>query len=242
VASVLGIIPARYASSRFPGKPLLNLGGKSMIQRVYEQTCLSHFDKVIIATDDDRIFTHSLSFVRNSTDVMMTNIDHINGTERCAEVVQKMDTTYNTIINVQGDEPFISHEALNTLISLMTDKNVQIGTLCNEMPPEDIRLESPNTIKIVLNNKSEAMYFSRAKVPYQRNNVILHYYRHIGVYGFRYDIFQKIIKLPPSPLEQTESLEQLRWMEAGFTIRVATTDYISHSIDTPEDVPNIIMD
>lgn len=233
---IIGIIPSRYESTRFPGKPLVAIGGKPMIQRVYERASDSNLlDQVIVATDDKRIIDRVISF---GGKVMMTEKYHKNGTERCGEVANQYPADY--YINIQGDEPFIHPEQIDTLASIL-DGETQLGTLVKRIHEASL-LENPNVMKVIFNNKKEALYFSRSCIPFVRDYarqrwVDRHnFFKHIGIYAYRADVLQKIIKLPTSSLELAESLEQLRWLENGYTIKVATTEHESIGIDTPEDV------
>jgi 3-deoxy-manno-octulosonate cytidylyltransferase (CMP-KDO synthetase) len=240
---ILGIIPARYASTRFPGKPLVDIAGKSMIQRVYEQAkkC-THLTEVIAATDDDRIFKHVTDF---GGVAVMTSSDHQSGTDRCAEVAQK-HPTYDVIINIQGDEPYIDPEQITKLISCFNNTGTQIATLIKEILTEQ-ELHNTNSPKVIINKHSEAIYFSRSPLPHIRGQEPQHwlqhftYFKHIGIYGYRADILQQITKLPVSPLEKAESLEQLRWIENSYKIKVAETELETYAIDTPEDLNNLEM-
>jgi len=238
---ILGIIPVRYASIRFPGKPLVDIAGKSMIQRVYEQTkkCI-HLSEVIVATDDARIFDHVTGF---GGVAVMTSSDHQSGTDRCAEVALK-HPGYDTIINIQGDEPYIDPEQISKLISCFNDGNTQIATLIKKVLTEQ-ELHNTNSPKVIINKHSEAIYFSRSPLPHIRGqepqNWLQHftYFKHIGIYGYRADILQQITKLPISPLEKAESLEQLRWIENGYKIKVAETELETYAIDTLEDLEKL---
>jgi 3-deoxy-manno-octulosonate cytidylyltransferase (CMP-KDO synthetase) len=239
----LCIIPARYASTRFPGKPLVAIAGKSMIQRVYEQAkkCI-HLSEVIVATDDDRIFKHVHEFGGKA---VMTSSDHQSGTDRCAEVASK-HPEYHVIINIQGDEPYIDPEQITKLITCFNDTNTQIGTLVKKVQTEQ-ELHNTNSPKVIINKHSEAIYFSRSPLPHIRGqepqNWLQHftYFKHIGIYGYRADILQQITKLSVSSLEKAESLEQLRWIENGYKIKVAETELETYAIDTPEDLKKIIF-
>jgi 3-deoxy-manno-octulosonate cytidylyltransferase (CMP-KDO synthetase) len=238
---VLGIIPARYASSRFPGKPLVDIAGKSMIQRVYDQAkkCID-LSEVIVATDDTRIYDHVLNF---GGVAVMTADTHQSGTDRCAEVALQ-HPQYNVIINIQGDEPYIDPEQISKLSHCFNDAGTQIATLIKKIKSID-ELLNPNSPKAVINKLSEVVYFSRSPLPHirgqeQKNWLDYYtYFRHIGIYGFRADILQEITKLPVSSLEKAESLEQLRWIENGYRIKVAETELETHAIDTPEDLLNL---
>jgi 3-deoxy-manno-octulosonate cytidylyltransferase (CMP-KDO synthetase) len=238
---ILGIIPARYASTRFPGKPLVDIAGKSMIQRVYEQAkkC-NRLSEVIVATDDDRIFAHVAGF---GGVAVMTATDHQSGTDRCAEVAQK-HPEYEVVINIQGDEPYIDPEQITKLISCFNDANTQIATLVKKVLT-DHELHNTNSPKVIINKHSEAIYFSRSPLPHIRGQEPQHwlqhftYFKHIGIYGYRTDILNQITKLPVSSLEKAESLEQLRWIENGYKIKVAETELETYAIDTPEDLEKI---
>ncbi len=251
---ILGIIPARYASTRFPGKPLVDIGGKSMIQRVYEQAkkCIS-ISEVIVATDDDRIFNHVHDFGGKA---VMTSPNHQSGTDRCAEVAVS-HPEYDVIINIQGDEPYIDPEQLTKVASCFSDETTQIATLIKKVLTND-ELHSINSPKVIINRFAEAIYFSRSPLPHIRGQEpadwlqYFTYFKHIGVYGYRADVLQAITRLPISALERAESLEQLRWIENGYKIRVAETELETYAIDTPEDlerlqsnqsvIPNLLRD
>jgi len=240
--NVCGIIPARFASTRFPGKPLVDIDGKSMICRVYEQASkATALDEVIVATDDSRIFDHVTTF---GGKVMMTSTDHRTGTDRCREVLQKLEArgkTFDIIINIQGDEPFIDPEQINKVAGCFMDPQVQIATLRKALTTTD-ELFSPNIIKVVCDCNGRALYFSRSPIPYIRGKKEEEwigeqiFFKHIGIYAFRASTLHAVSMLPPSKLEIAESLEQLRWLEQGFEIQVETTLSESHSIDTPEDL------
>ncbi|MFD1186938.1 3-deoxy-manno-octulosonate cytidylyltransferase [Pontibacter rugosus] len=239
---VIGIIPARYASTRFPGKPLTDINGKSMIQRVYEQAKKSGLAEVLVATDDARILEHVKAFGGKA---VMTDSNHQSGTDRCFEAYQLNDEPYEYIINIQGDEPFIHPEQIELVATCFNSTHTQLATLIKkiETPEELFNVNSP---KVVVGTTGEALYFSRQPIPYCRNipSDIWHkqhtYYKHIGIYGYRADILEQITQLPPSALETAESLEQLRWLENGFRITTAITDHETIGIDTPEDLQRAI--
>ncbi|AKD04108.1 3-deoxy-manno-octulosonate cytidylyltransferase [Pontibacter korlensis] len=239
---VLGIIPARYASTRFPGKPLTDIKGKSMIQRVYEQAQKSGLTEVLVATDDERILEHVIGFGGKA---VMTGSNHQSGTDRCFEAYKLHNKPYEYIINIQGDEPFIHPEQIELVARCFDKPHTQLATLVKkvETPEELFNVNSP---KVVLNQRGEALYFSRQPIPYCRNvpNDIWHkqhtYYKHIGIYGYRADILEQITQLQPSSLELAESLEQLRWLEHGFHITTALTHHETIGIDTPEDLERAI--
>ena len=231
------IIPARYASTRFPGKPLAVLGGKTVIQRVYEQV-KSVLSEVYVATDDERIFSSVEAFGGKA---VMTRSDHQSGTDRIQEAVEKTDTKADVIINVQGDEPFIQPSQIQTLMQLFDDPSTQIGTLGK--PFESIEaVENPNSPKIVTDIKGFALYFSRSVIPYIRGKEhqewlgAYPFMKHLGVYAYRKEVLAEVTKLPQSSLEKAESLEQLRWLQNGYRIRVGLTDVETVGIDTPEDL------
>ena len=239
---IIGIIPARYGSSRFPGKPLIEIEGKSMIQRVYEQAskakCLS---KVIVATDDERIFDHVKSF---GGGVVMTKKDHPSGTDRCWEAAPLPPEGGGYVINIQGDEPFIVPEQIDELGAIL-DGEIELATQMIPVDSEEVLFDM-GEVKIVLNDKHEALYFSRQAIPFLKNidpkdwHKKHQYYRHVGMYAYRADVLEKLTQLPPSSLEMAESLEQLRWLEAGFKIKCVITNYDSHCIDTPEDIEKVL--
>ncbi len=240
---IVGIIPARYASTRFPGKPLIDIQGKSMLQHVYERSSQStSLNKVVVATDDERIFKHVLSF---GGEVVMTAMDHPSGTDRCWDALQQLDGNYRYVINIQGDEPFIDPAQIDELASALQDDSVELAT---QMIPVHSHSElfDKGEVKIVLNDKMEALYFSRMVIPFikgvDEKEWHLHhtYYRHVGMYAYRKDILEKITKLPVSSLEKAESLEQLRWLENGFKIKCTITHFESHCIDTPQDVEKVL--
>ncbi|SMG29947.1 3-deoxy-manno-octulosonate cytidylyltransferase [Sphingobacterium psychroaquaticum] len=238
---IIGIIPARYASTRFPGKPLVNIGGKSMIQRVYEQvkSCKS-LTEVVVATDDTRIQQHVEAF---GGKVVMTSSDHPSGTDRCAEVIQSYND-YDVVINIQGDEPFINPEQIDMLAILFQESDTEIGTLVKRIETT-AELFNENSPKVVFNSKRQALYFSRQTIPFQRGvareNWLDHqaYYKHIGIYGYRRHILQEITNLNASAFEKSESLEQLRWLENGYIIKVAESMFETVAVDTPEDLEQI---
>lgn len=239
---ILGIIPARYESTRFPGKPLIDILGKSMIQRVYEQSLLaSKLDKVLIATDDERIANHVREF---GAEVVITRKNHPSGTDRCYEALEKADGNFEYVINIQGDEPFIDPEQINELASVC-DGQTELATQMILVDNHSVLFDK-GEVKIVLNEAGEALYFSRSVIPYLKgvpeNEWHLHhqYFRHVGMYAYRKDILQAITKLKPSTLEKAESLEQLRWLENGYKIKLVKTQFDSHCIDTPEDVEKVL--
>lgn len=236
----IGIIPARYASTRFPAKPLAVLGGKTVIQRVYEQVT-GALDEAYVATDDERIEAAVKSF---GGKVVMTSVHHKSGTDRCYEAFQKVGKGYDVIVNIQGDEPFIRHAQLEAIKACFNDDSTQIATLVKPFVPTDglEALENVNSPKVVVNKSMQALYFSRSIIPYQRNKDKAEwlsghiYYKHIGLYAYRAEVLKEITALPQSSLELAESLEQLRWLENGYTIKVGVSDVETIGIDTPEDL------
>lgn len=240
----VAVIPARYASSRFPAKPLAMLKGKPMVMWVYDAVCQSElFDIVIIATDDERIKNCAESYGAN---VRMTSAEFTCGTQRCEFVLSELEregVEVELVVNVQGDEPLISKTQLSDLLNLFDAKNCEIATLAKEI--NDIEeLTSANCVKVVKSN-NKAIYFSRSVIPHLRgyriNEYLEHhtYYKHIGLYGYKVDVLHEIVKMEPSSLEIAESLEQLRWLENGYTISIGETDFESIGVDTPEDLDRV---
>jgi 3-deoxy-manno-octulosonate cytidylyltransferase (CMP-KDO synthetase) len=236
----IGIIPARYASTRFPGKPLADILGKPMIQRVYERVS-GLLDETVVATDDERIYRTVCDFGGKA---LMTSPDHRSGTDRCFEAYTKWGEHFDAVINIQGDEPFIQPLQIELLKACFTDESVSIATLVKAFSASDNfeLLFDPNTPKVLLNPHQQAIYFSRSVIPYIRGKrhsewLKSHvFYRHIGIYAYRSEILKEITSLPPSPLENAESLEQLRWIENGYRIRAGITTEETFGIDTPEDL------
>lgn len=240
---IAGIIPARYASTRFPGKPLIDIQGKSMIRRVYEQAAqCKALDKVVVATDDQRILEHVRGF---GGEAVMTAEAHPSGTDRCYEAYSLLDEDYQYIINIQGDEPFIDPSQIDTLAEVLQDGKTELATLIIPVDSQEVLFDM-GEVKVVLNDQMEGLYFSRMVIPYikgvEQQDWHLHhkYYRHVGMYAYRTDVLEAITKLSVSSLEKAESLEQLRWLEHGFRIRCAITNFDSHCIDTPEDVEKVL--
>lgn len=239
----VAIIPARYASTRFPGKPLVDIGGKTMIQRVYDQVS-KVINDVYVATDDERIFDKVRSF---GGKVIMTSDAHRSGTDRCYEAFTKLEDWFDVVINVQGDEPFIQPEQIEALKNCFADDETQIATLVKKITDKDgvEVLFNPNTPKVVIDKQNNALYFSRSPIPYKRgsdekNWMAEHdYYKHVGVYAYRSEVLSQIVQMPPSKLELAESLEQLRWLENGLKIKAGFTDVETVGIDTPEDLEKI---
>jgi 3-deoxy-manno-octulosonate cytidylyltransferase (CMP-KDO synthetase) len=243
---ILGIIPARYASSRFPGKPLVMIDGKSMIQRVYEQTLkCRELSSVIIATDSEIIEKHIRSFKGN---VVMTSVHHKSGTERCLEVLEKFkvdqNDSFDVIVNIQGDEPFFDPHQISELIHCFGNEDVQIATLVKAIKSNE-ELSNPNVVKVIFDKNFKAIYFSRFSIPFYRGKNTEEwlkeraYFKHIGIYAYRSSALMEIAKLSVSPLEKAESLEQLRWIENGYPIHVRETEFESFAIDSPADLLKI---
>jgi 3-deoxy-manno-octulosonate cytidylyltransferase (CMP-KDO synthetase) len=239
---IVGIIPARYASTRFPGKPLVDIGGKSMIQRVYEQAKKSlALAEVVVATDDSRIEKHVKDF---GGAVIMTATEHQSGTDRCFEVVQKLENPADVVINIQGDEPFIQPGQIDEIASCFQIPAVQLATLVKKISSTE-ELFNTNIPKVLLNKNKEAIYFSRQTIPHLRGKKEEEwlknytYYKHIGIYAYQSGILGKITALPPSSLELAEGLEQLRWIENGYKIKVEFTDYESVAVDVPDDLKKL---
>ncbi|GAA0893291.1 3-deoxy-manno-octulosonate cytidylyltransferase [Fulvivirga kasyanovii] len=239
--NILGIIPARYGSTRFPAKALADIGGKSMIRRVYEQATKSALlSDVVIATDHEAIMQEAASFGGKAC---MTSENHQSGTDRCYEALTIQDKDYDYVINIQGDEPFINPSQIDLLAGLL-DGNTQLGTLVKQIEDQE-ELFNPNVVKAIFNVNNDAIYFSRATLPYNRNSKKedwlqeRKYFKHIGIYAYRSDILKQITNLPVSGLEYAESLEQLRWIENGYVIKVAETEYASVGVDTPEDLEKL---
>lgn len=236
----IGIIPARYASTRFPAKPLAMLGGKPVIQRVYEQVA-GILDEAYVATDDERIEATVKGF---GGKVVMTSVDHKSGTDRCYEAYTKVGQGYDVVVNIQGDEPFIQRSQLEAVKACFEDAATQIATLAKPFAPADglEALENANSPKVVINKNMNALYFSRSIIPYQRNAEKADwlkghtYYKHIGLYAYRADALKEITSLPQSSLEVAESLEQLRWLENGYIIKVGISKVETIGIDTPQDL------
>ena len=241
---ILAVIPARYASTRFPGKPLAMLGGESIISRVYHRVRRTEgVDDVVVATDDERICDHVESFCEEGA-VMMTSENHSSGTERCGEVVERLERQgyhYDVVINVQGDEPFVEPAQLEALIDCFNDPDVQIATLATSIASTE-ELLSPNNVKVVFDQNLKALYFSRQPIPFVRDVPVEKwlghgtYYKHVGIYAFRSQVMEQVCQPVPCPIEQCERLEQLRWLYTGIPITVRLTEHANIGIDTPEDL------
>lgn len=233
----IGIIPARYASTRFPGKPLALLGGKPVIQHVYEKVA-AVLEAAYVATDDERIYDVVKSF---GGQVVMTRTDHKSGTDRIEEAIEKIGGEWDVVVNVQGDEPFVAKSQLDTICHCFDDPTTQIATLGKPFESMEAVL-NPNSPKIVVDNMGFAMYFSRSVIPYvrgkEKSSWLTHYpfLKHLGIYAYRKDVLRQVTQLPQSSLEIAESLEQLRWLQNGFKIKVGTTDVETVGIDTPQDL------
>ena len=233
----IGIIPARYASTRFPGKPLALLGGKPVIQHVYEKVA-AVLEAAYVATDDERIYDVVKSF---GGQVVMTRNDHKSGTDRIAAAIEKIGGEWDVVVNVQGDEPFVAKSQLDTICHCFDDPTTQIATLGKPFESMEA-VQNPNSPKIVVDNMGFAMYFSRSVIPYvrgkEKSSWLTHYpfLKHLGIYAYRKDVLRQVTQLPQSSLEIAESLEQLRWLQNGFKIKVGTTDVETVGIDTPQDL------
>ena len=241
--NILGIIPARYGSTRFEGKPLALINGKMMIQRVYEQS--KKADKlaaVVVATDDKRIYDAVLGF---GGEAVMTSTNHKSGTDRCCEVIEKLNGKYDAVINIQGDEPYINPMEINQIAELISDEDTPLASLCKPIRDYD-ELMSHNAVKVVFDKNGKALYFSRYAIPFMRNEADdtkwmekRTFYKHIGIYAYKTDVLKEVAALPQSGLEIAESLEQLRWLENGYTVRMGVTEFESFSVDVPEDIIKI---
>ena len=234
----ISIIPARYASTRFPGKPLAMLGGKSVIQRVYEKVS-GIIEETWVATDDERIFNAVESFGGKA---VMTRNDHKSGTDRIEEAMEKIGGDYDVVINVQGDEPFIQASQIKTVCECFDDPSTEIATLGKPFGNDMDAINNPNSPKIVVDKKGYAMYFSRSVIPFVRGKeskewpLSYPFLKHIGLYAYRRNVLAEVTRLPQGELEKAESLEQLRWLENGYRIKVGLTDVETVGIDTPEDL------
>lgn len=243
MAKFIGIIPARFASTRFPGKPLVEIRGKSMIQRVYEQVLKAGLDAVYVATDDQKILSHVHSF---GGQCLLTSSQHQSGTDRCSECAQQLHlNNQDVLINIQGDEPFIQAEQIKLLTNCFDDADTEIATLIKQIN-SIADLESNSIPKVVINKHKQAIYFSRSVIPYPAKKTTIAlinnqlYYKHIGIYAYRVKTLLKIAALAPTLLEETESLEQLRWIENGYSIKTALTSLETIAIDTPSDLVKAI--
>lgn len=234
------IIPARYASTRFPGKPLVEIDGKPMVQHVYERAKKVVQD-VYVATEDERIAQAVEAF---GGKCVMTAATHPTGTDRCAEAISKIDGKFDVVINVQGDEPFLETEQIEKLIACFNDADTQIATLITQIKKHEVLFDA-NKVKVVCDKKDFALYFSRNPIPFQRDVAQEKwlenhkYYLHLGIYGFKREILERVSNLEPSPLEQIEKLEQLRWLEHGLNIKTAVTNHHNFGIDTPDDLKSL---
>ncbi|PKP20184.1 MAG: 3-deoxy-manno-octulosonate cytidylyltransferase [Bacteroidetes bacterium HGW-Bacteroidetes-21] len=228
---VIIIIPARYASTRFPSKPLVEINGKTMIMHVVERAKVLCPD-VYVATDDQRIYDHVTSFGERA---VMTSSDHQSGTDRCAEVLQKLGKDWDVVVNLQGDEPYINPAQIEELTALFSSPEVNIATLARKITDEK-SIADPNKVKVVFDGNKKALYFSRAAIPYAREKEGAEYFQHVGIYAFRPEVLMEITQLSQSNMELTEKLEQLRWLSNGYSVHVALTEYPNYSVDTPEDI------
>ncbi|MBQ7559939.1 MAG: 3-deoxy-manno-octulosonate cytidylyltransferase [Synergistaceae bacterium] len=231
---ILGIIPARYASTRFPGKPLADICGKSMIQRVYERALKSKsLCGVLIATDDEKIFNAVKNF---GGQAVMTDSNLPNGTARCEQAAKIYNENIDAVINIQGDEPLLDPLMIDEVAELLNE--CECATLCSEL---DSDFNNPNIVKVVMSQNNYALYFSRSLIPYERNKLILPIYQHIGIYGYSFEFLKKYVTLPPTPLSEAESLEQLKILEHGYKIKIKVTKSKNKSlgVDTPEDLERV---
>lgn len=235
---IAGIIPVRFQSTRFPGKALVDIKGRSMVQRVYQQaTAANGLDKVIVATDHQSIYDHVNDFGGN---VCMTSEHHPSGTDRCREALEQLEGKFDFVVNIQGDEPFIDPRQIDALVNGL-EQSVQIATQARVIEDYN-KLTDPNCVKVIMNGHGDALYFSRTPLPYLRNVSPdqwldqFNFYQHIGLYAYHREALQQITELPVSKLEEAEGLEQLRWLENGYSIKVLITDYHADGIDTPEDL------
>ena len=238
------VIPARYASTRFPGKPLAMLGGESIVSRVWRKaTGMSGVDRAVVATDDERILSH-MQAIGGHQAAMMTSTAHRSGTDRCGEVLRRLNEQgehYDVVVNIQGDEPFVEESQIAALIDCFLGEGTDIATLRTPIRTVD-ELLSPNNVKVVCDCSGRALYFSRQPIPYRRDVEQdrwldgMDYYKHVGVYAFRSEVLERLCKLAPATLEECEKLEQLRWMSNGYTIAVRDTEHANIGIDTPADL------
>ena len=239
---VVGIIPSRYASTRFPGKPLAMIKGKTMIHRVCEQAWKSKLDAVVVATDDMRIAEEVLSF---GGQYVLTDPMHRSGTDRCCEALDILETQYDAVVNIQGDEPFIDPKEINLLVDLISRDDTQLASLVKRFDDEE-ELFGPNKVKVVMDKDGKALYFSRSPIPFLRNvdkDKWLQkgvFYQHIGIYAYKAKTLREIAGMQPTPLEMVESLEQLRWLENGLSIHMAVVEANNIAIDSPDDLAKAI--
>lgn len=239
---VVGIIPARYGSSRFPGKPLAMIKGKTMIQRVCEQAWKSKLDAVVVATDDIRIADEVLQF---GGKYVMTDPRHQSGTDRCCEALEILEEQYDAVINIQGDEPFIDPKHIDLLVDMISRDDTKLASLVKRIDNEE-ELYSSNKVKVVMDKSGNALYFSRNPIPYMRNVAREkwlkkgRFFQHLGIYAYKAEALRQIATMQPSALELAESLEQLRWLENGLAIRMAVVEAGSLAIDSPDDLAKAI--
>lgn len=237
---ILGVIPARFASTRLPGKPLVDIGGKSMVMRVVEQARRARaLDMVVVATDDGRVASHVRE---HGADAVMTSVAHPSGTDRCFEALSAVGMgRFDAVVNIQGDEPFIEPEQIDELCDALSVSPGGIATLA-QVVSDDRDLDDPGEVLIVVDVNMDALYFSRAAIPFLRDpgtgprHERFRFFKHVGLYGYRAEVLERIVGLAPSPLELAESLEQLRWVENGFKVRIGLTDRPSFCVDTPADL------
>jgi len=241
--NILGVIPARYGSTRFEGKPLALINGKMMIQRVYEQAKKADkLAEVLVATDDKRIYDAVTGFGGKA---VMTSSHHKSGTDRCCEVIEKMNGRFGAVINIQGDEPYINPLEINQIADIISENGTSLASLCRPIR-ECEEMTNRNAVKVVFDKNGKALYFSRYAIPFMRNEADERkwmekrtYYKHLGIYAYKADVLKEIAALPQSGLEMAESLEQLRWLENGYTVKMGVTEFDSYSVDVPEDILKI---
>ena len=235
---VVGIIPARYNSTRFPGKPLAMIKGKTMIRRVCEQAWKSKLDAVVVATDDVRIADEVMGF---GGQYVLTDPNHRSGTDRCREALDLIENQYDAVINIQGDEPFIDPKQIDLLIDLISRDDTLLASVAKKIEEEE-ELFSPNAVKVVMDNDGKALYFSRNPIPFMRNAERSEWLdkgvfnKHVGIYAYKADVLRQVAQMQPTALELAESLEQLRWLENGLSIHMAVIDADGISVDTPDDL------
>ena len=235
---VVGVIPARYNSTRFPGKPLAVIKGKTMIRRVCEQAWKSKLDAVVVATDDVRIADEVMGF---GGQYVLTDPNHRSGTDRCREALDLLENQYDAVINIQGDEPFIDPGQINLLVDLISREGVSLASLAKKISDKD-ELFSPNAVKVVMDKDGKALYFSRNPIPFIRNAERSEwlgkgtFYKHVGIYAYKAETLRQVARMQPSALELAESLEQLRWLENGLLLHMAVIDVDGISVDTPDDL------
>ncbi|MCB0794050.1 MAG: 3-deoxy-manno-octulosonate cytidylyltransferase [Flavobacteriales bacterium] len=241
---ILGVIPARYGSTRLPGKVLMDIAGRSMLQRVFERVSRTRkLASIVVATDDERVLDHARSF---GAEAVMTAPDHPSGTDRCSEALQAVGGGHDAVINIQGDEPFLDPGQIDLLCDTLSHEGVQIVTLAKPIL-SDPEIDDPKEAHVVVDKDMNALYFSRAGIPFLRDgkgtprHLRFPFLKHVGVYGFRAEVLSQLVALPASALEQAEGLEQLRWLENGFRVRLVLTEHDSFCVDTAEDLEEAVQ-